>query len=312
MRKQVRADEMSFLKDAFKEALQPIKLPSRKARKYVPSARANFVLLTDTHFGLNIFRHEVLTNEYTPAIAASRMATLSQQISQFKIEHRNKCKELHICLGGDLIHGVLRPLSDNGLLITGQFKLAVNLLSTFISEQLSVYNTVFVHLTTGNHGRMPWKGEDRAINDKYDSFESMIGLALQARFTTSQNVIFDMPESPITIFTAMGHRYALTHGDTLIKTGNPGSNLNIKALETQILKLNASYGPISTVMLGHYHTPTYTIVGTADTNLIIGGCMSGVDPYAQSIGVYRSIPVQTIWEATPQYSVGDLRQIRLT
>jgi hypothetical protein len=45
--------------------------------------------------------------------------------------------------------------------------------------------------------------------------------------------------------------------------------------------------------------------------LIINGCLSGLDPYANSIGIFDSNPTQQIFEVTPKHAVGDIRLIQV-
>ena len=41
----------------------------------------------------------------------------------------------------------------------------------------------------------------------------------------------------------------------------------------------------------------------------MNGCLIGTDPFAKSIGIHASLPVQVLWETTPTYVQGDSRSI---
>ncbi len=45
--------------------------------------------------------------------------------------------------------------------------------------------------------------------------------------------------------------------------------------------------------------------------LVINGCLSGMDPFAQSIGIFESHPTQQLFEITDKHAVGDIRLIQV-
>ena len=45
--------------------------------------------------------------------------------------------------------------------------------------------------------------------------------------------------------------------------------------------------------------------------LVLNGCLSGLDPYALSIGIFDSNPTQQLFEATDSHAVGDIRLIQV-
>jgi hypothetical protein len=45
--------------------------------------------------------------------------------------------------------------------------------------------------------------------------------------------------------------------------------------------------------------------------LVVNGCLSGLDPYAQSVGITTSNPTQEIFEMTTDHAVGDIRLIQV-
>jgi hypothetical protein len=59
---------------------------------------------------------------------------------------------------------------------------------------------------------------------------------------------------------------------------------------------------------GHVHHPLFTHVGSG-VKIVINGCLIGTDPYALSVGIQSSQPVQVLWETTRQYVQGDVRSI---
>jgi len=175
---------------------------------------------------------------------------------------------------------------------------------------------VRVVCTTGNHGRNVGKADKgRATTHKWDSYEHMIYLSLREILKKHTNIEFIIPESPLIIYKVQGHNIVQTHGDTVINVGNPGKSLNMNSINNQINQLNSSdlISPdekIAVVCVGHVHTATTQIL-TNGCFAMINGCLSGTDPFAQSIGIFSNNPTQVIFEATEKYAVGDIRYVQV-
>jgi hypothetical protein len=120
--------------------------------------------------------------------------------------------------------------------------------------------------------------------------------------------------SPFAIIEAHGHLFFQTHGDTIINVGNPGNSLNMRSINNQINKLNVSeiggVKKFAGILVGHVHTPTVQLMENG-CMLIINGCLSGLDPYANSISIFESHPTQQLFEITESHAVGDIRLIQV-
>jgi hypothetical protein len=283
--------------------------------RVVAMTRANVVVISDTHMGLRISPEEILTNGYDWRIAARRLGKMCMQGAEFKLDHRDECAELHVCLGGDLGQGLIHYQSDNGTdLITYQITGIVSYIVQALDYWRKSYSRVIVHCVPDNHMRLTHKGPDRTTAQKFDSFATMIYLGLQMAFRTCPDVQFDIPKTAIDTFDVLGHKFGLTHGDTHIDTGNVGQTINIKAISTQALKLNAAVRdgrPYECLILCHVHTPLSMPLAESNTELVVNGTMSGTDGFSDSIGYYRTTPYQVMFECTQPYVVGDFRKVRL-
>jgi predicted phosphodiesterase len=131
---------------------------------------------------------------------------------------------------------------------------------------------------------------------------------------THKNVTFHINEAPFQVFdVSLGHRIMITHGDTVFKTGNPGTSINMKNIKDQLNAVNSSLKDKKTVdvlFLGHVHTPTIQKLDN-DAFAVINGCVSGLDPFANSVGIFQSNPTQQIIEMTRENAVGDCRFVSL-
>jgi predicted phosphodiesterase len=319
IKKQVNDEflKMEFL-DAFKEEIrnQPIKVhpPSKQKIKSGNKSRTTVVHISDTHFGANIEASEMnQVNEFNWVVASRRMALMAEQTVGYKPQYRADT-ELVIVINGDIIAGVIHNQEWFADLLAKQTAGTIKILTQFISYTARYFGKVRVVMTSGNHGRAMHKGsKDRGTTHKWDSYETMIYLGVKyAVEAKCKNVSCEIPETPYAIVQIQGHNFFITHGDTVINAGNPGSSLNMKSLNTQIMKLISSFKmPFAGVMLGHTHVSTVQTLDSS-TKLLVNGTLSGADPYCQSIGIFSNNPEQTLFEVTKDHAVGDIRFIELT
>lgn len=308
--------KLEFL-ETFKEVMkdQPLKVhPSFKQKNKTPNkSRTIVVHISDTHFGANIEANEMNgVNEFNWTVASRRMALLAEQTVGYKPQYRADT-ELVIAINGDIIAGVIHNQEWFADLLAKQTAGTLKILIQFISYTAQYFGKVRVVMTSGNHGRAMHKGsKDRGTTHKWDSYETMIYLGVKhAVEAKCPNVKCEIPETPYAIVQIQGHNFFITHGDTVVNAGNPGSSLNMKSLNTQIMKLISSFKmTFAGVMLGHTHVST---VQTLDSSakLLINGTLSGADPYVQSIGIFSNNPEQTLFEVTAEHPVGDIRFINL-
>lgn len=289
----------------------------RKADKprVITTTRANVVVISDTHMGLRISPEEILTNGYDWRIAARRLGKMCQQGAEFKLDHRDECAELHVCLGGDLGQGIIHYQSDNGTdLMTYQITGIVSYIVQAIDYWRKSYSRIVVHCVPDNHMRLTHKGPDRTTAQKFDSFATMAYLGIQMAFRNNDDVVFDIPKTAIDTFNVLGHKFGLTHGDTHVMSNNVGKNIDVKNIATQVLKLNAAQidgKPYKCLILGHVHTPLFMHLNETFTYLVVNGTMSGTDGFSESVGFFRTKPQQVLMEVTTTHAIGDFRMISL-
>lgn len=307
-----------FLK-TFKEVIAKTPIVVKSASKVSPKkkvrSRTIVAHISDTHIGANIESSEMGgVNAFTPEITSRRFALFAEQVVTYKPQYR-KDTDLVICINGDIIAGMIHDQEFFADLLTQQTAAALKILIQFVSYCAGYYENVKVVMTSGNHGRAMHKGnKSRATTHKWDSYETMIYLGVKyAVEAKCKNVKCEIPTTPYAILDIQGHKFLQTHGDTVVNVGNPGKNISIAQINNQVNKLNASNltdGKFAGIIVGHVHTPT---VHLADNGafLLINGTLSGADPFCQSIGIFSNQPTQMMFEVTKEYSVGDIRFIRL-
>lgn len=306
---------LSVFKDVMATTPLQIHKPVKVKNKITAKSRTIVAHISDTHFGANIKASEMYgINEFNWEIAARRMALFAKQIVEYKPQYR-KDTELLIAINGDIIAGVIHDQEWFCDLLAKQTAGTLKILIQFISYCAQHFDKIRVVATAGNHGRAMHKSsKQRGTTHKWDSYETMIYLgvreAIKAKFP---HIEFSIPETPYAVVDIQGHKFLQTHGDTVINVGNPGSNINMKSINTQINKLNSSKlakEQFAGVMVGHVHVSTVQIADNG-TVLLINGTLSGADPYVQSIGIFSNEPTQMLFEVTPAHAVGDMRFIRL-
>ncbi len=273
--------------------------------------------LSDTHYGANISKGEMHgVNEFNWLVASRRTAYYFEQIALYKLDKRSET-DLVLQVNGDIIAGLIHDTEWFVDLLLVQFTGALHLLVQGISYLAQHFHRVRVVFTPGNHGRnMAKSNKGRATTHKWDSYETMLGMSVKAALAPQhKNVEVIVPESPFALYQVQGHWVFQSHGDTVVNVGNPGKSISMDSISNQINKANASdllpgKEKISVLSVGHVHVPTVQLTDSGSM-VVINGCLSGLDPFAQSIGIHSNNPTQVLYEATPDHAVGDIRMIKL-
>jgi hypothetical protein len=317
----------SLTAELSKIKVEPLVLDKKTTEKYlrdhiVPSPsgdkdnRTIFSVWSDQHFGTNVNKEELGgLNEFNWVIGARRLGMLCEQIASYKIERRNLHEQLVIMLAGDNIGGIIHNQEGPDYdLITHQVNGTLFYYIQAINYLKNFFPSVRVLCQPGNHGRMMHKrSQDRALSQKYDSFENIMFYSLSSVFSKDPKVTIETSKAPFIDATVQGHRIWMSHGDTVFAVGNVGKNIKLEKIEGQIHRRNAEAlakgeKPFELFVSGHVHHPVITQVGPG-VRVVINGCLIGTDSFAQSVGIFSSTPTQVIWETTKKHVMGDSRQI---
>lgn len=297
----------SLAKRCFGGKIEPVKYPTGSKE----TNRVVNVILSDLHIGSDVKREETGYQDFGRVEEARRAAALVRQICSYKQQYR-KSSRLVVHLIGDIIQGQLHDPRD-GAVQAEQFIRALHVLSQMVGHMSASFPQVDIYCATGNHGRNTNRHRERAVHQKWDSIETEIYVALSYACANLKNVKFHIPKTPYCKVEILGHKFFTTHGDTVLKPGFPGQAINMKNLESQINKINASLPDAeeySVFAVGHVHTPSMTYLDNG-TVMITNGCMVPVDQFAVSIGVVESHCGQWIWESIKGHPVGDARLIKV-
>ena len=283
-----------------------------KGKKPAYSERAVNVVLGDLHFGANLDPEECPL-QYSTLQESRRLGKVAVQTAEYKPNYRDKSK-LIIHMIGDLIQGNNHDPRE-GTILTDQFAATVQYLTQFIMYEAAEYPRVEVYCTPGNHGRITARHPEQPIQQKHDSFETMIYIAIQnaVRASGISNVQFFNSKRPYYTVDVFGNRIFATHGDTVLNPGNPGKAIDSKGLYNQVCRWNAARnikGPFKLFICGHIHMGSIVNL-PSDVTILTNGCLVPPDSYALSIGIPDATNGQYLFESTKDYVCGDQRFVRV-
>lgn len=318
-RKVATADYLSQkILDGFQELIEanPIQVPKANVqlKKTKHKHRTLTLLWSDLHFGVDVDPREVLKSRFNWEIASRRMAKLVEQAVLWKPEHREETV-LQIVLNGDILHGVVHLSEANIKEIQEQVYGASAILTHAIGYLSQHFGRIDVLCLPGNHDRVTYRTNDRAIAQRWNSHSHSVFLALKCWFRETKHVNFDIPMSGMGTYNLPGGDLVVaTHGDTEPSTSNVGKSFNVSKTTEALLKMNASDvfdRRISVVLFGHWHQPSQFMLPDG-TICVVNGSLIGSDSFAQNgIGYFNSMPAQVMFESVPGHAVGDFRIIQL-
>lgn len=298
------------LNSAFKHKLPtPKSLPKPKGK----TQRILNVVLSDTHYGARLDAREV-GHPYGPVEEARRTAAVVKQVADYKRQYRGDT-ELIVHLLGDIIQGQLHDARD-GAPLAEQVASAIRVLLQALMYLASEFpKGMTVYCATGNHGRNQMRHKERAVQQKFDSIETMVYVALKEALRPYPNVKFEIPLTPYYTWKAFDQIGFATHGDTVLNPGFPNRAIQVDSVTKQINSINAAAGKkgeeYSLFVVGHVHTGSQTYLGSGSV-LMTNGCLIPPDPYAVSIGIFETSCGQWMFESVPGHIVGDSRFISVS
>lgn len=287
----------------------PIKPYRSYAKEYKAKKRVLTLVLSDLHIGSDIKAVETGSGDYGIIEESRRLAEVIKQTISYKPQYRSETK-LVVNLLGDLIAGKLHDPQDAGPMAEQTCR-AIHLIGQALAHLGGHFPEIVVNCCTGNHGRDMNRHQKRATSSKWDSVETVIYFAIKSALKQYKNITFNIPKTPYIVYELFGAKYFVTHGDNVLNAGNPGKVLNIKNLEYQVNRINASLKDqeeVKVMIVGHTHVASVSLMNPGVT-LITNGALQQIDQFCISLGIMESMNSQTIFEAVPNHPFGDARFI---
>ena len=136
----------------------------------------------------------------------------------------------------------------------------------------------------------------------YTSHEWNIYCNLERHFRKDKRISFLIPGESDAYFSVYGHRFLLTHGDSLGVKGGDGIIGSLGPIMRGALKVGKSEAQIGrefdTVVMGHWHQALWL------PGIIVNGALKGYDEYARlAIRAPYSRPSQQLWFVHPEHGI---------
>jgi predicted phosphodiesterase len=162
-----------------------------------------------------------------------------------------------VCLGGDMISGDIHEelFATNDRTPQQCINDLTDLISAAVERLADHFGKVFLPCVVGNHGRSSRK--PRMKGRVFTSHEWNIYCNLERHFRRDPRVQFLIPGDTDAYFMVYGHRFLLTHGDSLGVKGGDGiigaigpimrGSIKVRNSEVEIGK------KVDTILMGHWH-----------------------------------------------------------
>ena len=280
------------------------------------SMETPLVLCSDWHWGETVDPDQVGgQNAFNRKIAKQRVKLLGSTIIDLCFNHtaNPNYPGIVLALGGDMItggiHEDLRETND-GPVTLSVVEVEENLIG-LITMLADNFGKVFVPCVPGNHGRTTLK--PRAKNRVFDSWEWVIYQHLEQWFQDDPRVTIHVPNEVDAHFAIYGHRFMLTHGDTLGVRGGDGIIGALGPIARGALKVGRSEAQcgrdFDTLLMGHYHS--YIPVGDA-IPVLANGSLIGYNEYARLVlRAAPAAPMQALALIHPRRGITTQRKILL-
>lgn len=262
---------------------------------------------SDWHFGEVVNPEEVGgVNKFNTAIATARVKRLVDTTIDLAFNHMGRADTKYpgavVCLGGDMMTGDIHEeiTQTNDRTPQQQINGLTDVLASAIDRMAGAFGRVFVPCVVGNHGRDTFK--PRTKGRVYTSHEWVIYTNLERHFRKSPNVVIHVPPESDAYFKVFGHRYLLTHGDSLGVKGGDGIIGALGPIMRGRVKTGASEAQIGrdfdTLLMGHWHQALYL------PGCIVNGALKGYDEYARlRMRAPYSRPSQQLWFSHPDHGI---------
>lgn len=262
---------------------------------------------SDWHYGEVVRPEEVGgCNTFNMDVARARTVTLVDATIDLCFNHMGKAKinypGIIVMLGGDMLSGDIHEelLATNDRTTQQCINDLTDILAAGLERLADKFGRVFVPCVVGNHGRASKK--PRMKGRVYTSHEWNIYCSLERHFRKDKRLSFLIPGESDAYFKVYGHRYLLTHGDSLGVKGGDGIIGSLGPIMRGALKVGKSEAQIGrefdTVVMGHWHQALWL------PGIIVNGSLKGYDEYARlAIRAPYSRPSQQLWLTHPEFGI---------
>jgi predicted phosphodiesterase len=269
-----------------------------------PPEAVQLLVMGDQHVGADIRGMETGGPDYGPVEESRSHAQCASRILDWRPARRKKTP-LYLLDLGDSIEGKIHDKQASAA-ISDQFKRALWLKVAMVELLAREFQSLYIPCVSGNHDRNVERHPQKATSAKWDSYATEIYFAAAMATQHLPNVKWDIPKSAFVKFSIYGANYFITHGDTELEPGDPGTVIQTHRLEAQANRMNAPLAvedKISVFIVGHCHTAAWVQLG-GGAQIFTNGPMTPVNTFAHSIARYHGHSSQYMAESVPGRPVG--------
>ena len=264
-------------------------------------------LWSDWHYGERIVAAEVAgVNEFNKSIAKKRVQRLVETTIDLAFNHMGRAKVAYpgivVCLLGDFLGGDIHEelMKTNDRTTQEAIEDLIDMIVAGLETMASAFGKVFCPCVVGNHGRSTKKMQ--AKQRVHTSHEWNIYCGVARHFKNDSRVQFLIPEEADAFFTVHGHRFMVTHGDSLGARGGDGIIGAIGPIMRGSLKTGRSEATMGrdfdTLLIGHYHQTLWL------PQVICNNSLKGFDDYARLfLRAPYSRPSQSLFFLHPEHDI---------
>jgi hypothetical protein len=262
---------------------------------------------SDWHYGEVVNPDDVGgVNEFNAKVAKKRVHKLVDTTIDLSYNHMGRSAQKYpgavIMLGGDMITGDIHEELQNTNDRTPQEAIndLTDILAASLDKMASSFGKLFVPCVVGNHGRSTRK--PRMKGRVHTNYEWNIYCNLEREFRKTKNIQFLVSGEADAYFAVFGHRYLLTHGDSLGVKGGDGIIGALGPILRGALKVGRSEAEIGrhfdTLVMGHWHQ--YVSL----SGIIVNNSLMGLNEYGHlGLRAPNTKPSQALWFNHPEHGI---------
>jgi predicted phosphodiesterase len=286
---------------------EPMAVPAADHKPGAPGMP--MTLWSDWHWGETVDARETGgLNAFNREIAQARVAKLVNNTITLLRDYSGPNPEypgIWVMLGGDMVSGLIHDelIQTNwGNIADQAFECAAAITGALL-RMADEFGKVHVVGVVGNHGRTTRKPQ--AKGRALDSYDRSIYKSIAAKLAGDSRFTIVIPDDTDYLFSVYGHRFLLTHGDSLGVKGGDGIIGALGPIARGAVKLRNSEGQVGrdfdTLIMGHWHQ--YIPRGDA-LGVIVNGTLKGYDEYARLYLRARfAKPSQALWLVSPKHGI---------
>tara|TARA_Y100001947_G_scaffold29331_1_gene22823 strand:+ start:483 stop:1547 length:1065 start_codon:yes stop_codon:yes gene_type:complete len=281
-------EEHLSVREALAKAIA--KPPVVRLKKTKEAAVVPLAIMSDQHWDETFSLEQTGgINEQNPEIAEAKVENLIHRLLKLIEREQLSSPVPHMVMPllGDMIAGELHPKSerDSPMTPTEATRFAYRLTRRIIDSLLaSDMPRILIPCVDGNHDRTTAK-RTPGLNQRYSHAHDLyLRLADHYEEAGEKRVEFYIPQTDFaTMEICPGFSICITHGDSV--RGGQGIGGLAPPLLRAVSRWRQAY-PADLYLLGHHHQ--YWDLGSVCVN----GCSVGYNPYAASLGLAPSPPMQ--------------------